>query len=117
MMARLAAKGLKPRLSINKTDGKWTLRTETIFKTMTIEFLPNVEFQETTGDGRELKVTLFSYTNKFTQCFIFQGIVQFENSKWIQKMRDKKGKEMLITRWVDENDQLQIVRYFSIFFF
>ena len=28
-------------------------------------------------------------------------------------MRDKNGKELLITRWIDEKDQLQIVRYFE----
>ncbi len=28
-------------------------------------------------------------------------------------MRDKNGKEAMITRWVDEDDQLKIVGYFS----
>ena len=55
-MARTVAKGLKPRLIIAENDGKWSLRTETTFKTMTVEFTPNTEFVETTGDGRELKV-------------------------------------------------------------
>ncbi len=48
--------------------------------------------------------------------FLFQGIVRFENGKWIQKMCDKKGKESMVTRWVDEKDQQQIVRYFQIIF-
>jgi hypothetical protein len=66
MMARMMAKGVKPRLVITEKDGKWILRTETILKTMTVEFTPNVEFEETTGDGRELKVIIFSCTDKFS---------------------------------------------------
>ncbi len=31
-------------------------------------------------------------------------------------MRDKNGIESMITRWVDENDQQQIVRYFENIF-
>jgi hypothetical protein len=58
-MARMMAKGVKPRLIISEQDGKWTFRTETTFKTMKIEFTPNVEFEETTADGRELKVIIF----------------------------------------------------------
>ena len=49
-------------------------------------------------------------------CFVFQGIVHFENGIWIQKMRDKNGKESMITRWVDENDQQQIVKYYKDLF-
>lgn len=60
MMGRMMAKRAKPRLIITETDGKWSLRTETIFKTTTIEFTPNVEYEETTADGRELKVKAIS---------------------------------------------------------
>ena len=56
MMGRMMAKGIKPRLIINECNGKWTLRTETTLRTTTIEFTPNVEYEETTADGRELKV-------------------------------------------------------------
>jgi hypothetical protein len=56
MMGRMMAKGIKPRLVISEKDGKWSLRTETTLKIMMIEFTPNVEYEETTGDGRELKV-------------------------------------------------------------
>jgi len=38
-----------------------------------------------------------------------KGTIRFDNGKWIQHMRDKKGKESIITRWVDENDQQQNV--------
>lgn len=61
MMARMVAKGLKPRLMIDENNGKWSLRTETTLKTMTVEFTPNVEFEEITGDGRELKVIPFDF--------------------------------------------------------
>jgi fatty acid-binding protein 3 len=56
MMARMMAKGMKPRVVIIEKDGNWTLRTETTIRTMVIEFTPNVEYEETTPDGRQLKV-------------------------------------------------------------
>ncbi|UJR22015.1 hypothetical protein I4U23_025082 [Adineta vaga] len=92
MMGRMVAKSMKPRLIISETNGKWTLRTETSLRTMSIEFVPNEEYEETTADGRELK-----------------GIVRFENGKWIQTMHDKNGKESMVTRWVDDQDQQQII--------
>lgn len=61
MMARMVAKGLRPRITIDENNGKWTLRTETTFKTMIVEFTPDVEYEETTGDGRELKVIQFCF--------------------------------------------------------
>ncbi|CAF2853983.1 unnamed protein product [Rotaria sp. Silwood2] len=92
MMERMMAKGLKPQLIISEKDGKWTLCTKTIFKTITLEFTPDVEYEETTPDGRQIK-----------------GIVRFEDGKWIQKMRNQTNKESMITRWVDTNDQLRIM--------
>ncbi|CAF0939728.1 unnamed protein product [Adineta ricciae] len=92
MMGRMAAKAIKPRLIISETDGKWTIRTETNVRRMSIEFIPNVEYEEITADGRELK-----------------GIVRFEDGKWIQTMRDKNGKVSMITRWIDDQDQQQII--------
>ncbi|CAF1691814.1 unnamed protein product, partial [Adineta ricciae] len=91
MMGRMAAKAIKPRLIISETDGKWTIRTETNVRRRSIEFIPNVEYEEITADGRELK-----------------GIVRFEDGKWIQTMRDKNGKVSMITRWIDDQDQQQI---------
>jgi hypothetical protein len=55
-LGRTMARTIKPRLVFEETDGNWTLRTETPFKTMVIEFTLNTEFIEITGDGRELKV-------------------------------------------------------------
>jgi fatty acid-binding protein 3 len=53
---RMAAKGLKPRLIISEAGGKWTLRSESTLKTVSYDFTPGVEFDETTPDGREVKV-------------------------------------------------------------
>lgn len=53
---RLTAKGIKPRLIISEAGDKWTLRTESAIKTLSYEFTPGVEFDETTADGREVKV-------------------------------------------------------------
>ena len=53
---RMAAKGLKPRLFISENDAKWTLRSESAIKTTSYSFTPGVEFDETTPDGREVKV-------------------------------------------------------------
>ena len=59
MLGRMAAKTIKPRLIISETDGKWTIRTETNIRRMSIEFIPDVEYEEITADGRELKVIVF----------------------------------------------------------
>lgn len=65
MMGRMMAKGIKPRLVIAERDGKWTLRTETTLKTTTIEFTPDVEYEEKTADGRELKVWIIHWIQEF----------------------------------------------------
>ena len=57
MTTRMLAKGLKPRLIISENGGKWTLRSESTLKTVTTEFTPGVEFNETTPDGREVTVS------------------------------------------------------------
>ncbi len=51
MAMRMMAKGLKPRLVISENGGKWTLRSETSLKTTSLEFMPNVEFDDTTADN------------------------------------------------------------------
>ena len=56
MMVRMAARGIKPRLVITEQNGKWTLRSESSIKTVVCEFTPGVEFDETTPDGRQVKV-------------------------------------------------------------
>jgi hypothetical protein len=53
---RTIAKTIKPRVIINEKDGKWSLRSESTFKTTTIEFIPGVEFQDVSPDGQQLNV-------------------------------------------------------------
>ena len=56
---RMTAKGIKPRIIISEAGGKWTLRTESAIKTVTYDFTPGQEFDETTPDGREVKVNSY----------------------------------------------------------
>jgi hypothetical protein len=56
MMMRMAAKGVKPRLIISDNGGRWTVRSESSVKTSSYDFTPGTEFDETTPDGREVKV-------------------------------------------------------------
>ncbi len=58
---RMVAKGLKPRLIISEAGDKWTLRSESSVKTVTYDFTPGVEFDETTADGRQVKVNYLDY--------------------------------------------------------
>jgi hypothetical protein len=58
---RTMAKGIKPRIIISENDGKWTLRSDTPLKKISVEFTPDVEFDETTPDGREVKVYLYIF--------------------------------------------------------
>ncbi len=53
---RMAAKAVKPRLVISGNNDKWTIRSESTFKTLSINFTPGVTFEETTPDGREVTV-------------------------------------------------------------
>lgn len=56
---RMMAKGLKPRIVISQNGDKWTIRSESTLKTVNVEFTPGQEFDETTPDGREVKVNKF----------------------------------------------------------
>jgi hypothetical protein len=71
-MWRMMAKQVKPRLVITEKDGKWTLRAETILRAITTEFIPGVEYEETTPDGREVRVRLFGCIDEFSR-FFFSG--------------------------------------------
>jgi len=41
-------------------------------------------------------------------------IIQFENGKWIQRVRFENGKEMFVERWVNDQDQLEVVSFYLI---
>jgi len=55
---RMAAKAVKPRVIISENNGKWNIKSESTFKTLSIDFTPGVAFDETTPDGREVTVKI-----------------------------------------------------------
>ncbi len=62
MIKRWIAKEIDPRLNITENNGKWTVCAETTLRTKSISFTPDVEYDDTTFDGREAKVS-FSLSN------------------------------------------------------
>ncbi|CAF3037050.1 unnamed protein product [Rotaria sp. Silwood2] len=88
---RQSAKFIKPKLSISQNGDQWTLKSESTLKTASYDFVPGVEFDETRLDGE-----------------IVKSVIEFKNDKWMHTMRDKNGKESIITRWVDDQGQQQI---------
>jgi hypothetical protein len=57
IMAKMASTA-KPTLTITVEGDKWTIKTETTFKTSKLEFKLNEEFDETTADDRKMKTTI-----------------------------------------------------------
>ena len=55
VMAKLGSTA-KPTVIISVDDDVWKLRTETTFKTHEILFKLDQEFDETTADGRKVRV-------------------------------------------------------------
>ncbi len=41
-------------------------------------------------------------------------IIQFENGKWIQRVRYKNGKEAFVERWINDQDQLEVVSFYLV---
>jgi hypothetical protein len=58
------AKNVKPRLTIDEKNGKWSFKSESTFKTMSYEFIPDVEFDNTAPDGQEIKVLFYLFILK-----------------------------------------------------
>lgn len=56
MMRKLGATE-KPTLHITKKGNIWSIKTTTTFKTTEFTFAFDEEFQETTTDGRKVKVS------------------------------------------------------------
>ena len=91
----------KPRLIINENNGKWTIITDNGLRSNAIKFIPGSEYETTlTTDGREVK-----------------GVVNFENDKWVESIYDEEGKQTIVTRWIDNNDQHNVVSSFYKFAF
>ena len=55
---RKMANMAKPTLEIAVNDDQWNIKTITTIKTTEISFKLNTEFDETTADGRKVKVGL-----------------------------------------------------------
>ena len=53
---RTIAKTVKPRVTIDEKDGKWSLKSEKTYKTTTVEFTPGIEFEEVSPDGKQITV-------------------------------------------------------------
>jgi len=66
IMAKLGSTA-KPTLIISVDGDRWTLKSETTFKTTKVEFQLGVEFDETTADDRKMKTTFTLEGNKLTQ--------------------------------------------------
>lgn len=56
MVIRMAAKGLKPRLTISESGGKWHIRSETSLKTIDREFIPGQPFEDEAINGDTVQV-------------------------------------------------------------
>ena len=75
-MGRALVKTIKPRLVITENDGIWTIRTETPLRTLSLDLKPGIEYEETTPDGRQLRVICTPGINERTidfTCFFLSG--------------------------------------------
>lgn len=75
-LERMMARGVRPRLVILENDGKWAIRIETMFRVVQADFEPEIEFEETTVDGRRLRVRLTRF------CFLRELLIN-ENLNYI----------------------------------
>ncbi len=94
MAMRMMAKGMKPRLVISENGDRWTIRSESSLKTTSLEFTPGVEFNDTTADGREVKVLLSSLSNNCFYLIIFRQLFNLKmvrlNTRHVTNM-EKNG--------------------------
>lgn len=58
LVMRKMGNAATPTVEITEEDGTYTLKTVTTFKTTEIKFKVGEEFEETTADGRNVKVNL-----------------------------------------------------------
>ena len=57
MATRLIANKLKPSQEISVADGQWSIKTVSTFKSSELKFKLGEQFDETTPDGRNVKVS------------------------------------------------------------
>lgn len=62
LIMRKMACALKPVLDITVSGDYWKITSTSTFKTFSVEFKLNEEFDETTADGRTMKVSFFTLT-------------------------------------------------------
>lgn len=56
-MTRMAAKFLKPEMTIAQEGNAWTIKSTSSLKNHEFTFTPGQEFELTTADGRQVKVS------------------------------------------------------------
>ena len=54
---RLLGRNIHPRLVISENNGQWTVKSEMMFKSQSITFTPNAQFNDTMPDGMEIQVS------------------------------------------------------------
>lgn len=69
LITRKMANSLKPVLTIEVSGEHWKITSASTFKTTVLEFDLNKEFDETTPDGRTMKVSQFFDQNVFNSNF------------------------------------------------
>jgi len=67
MATRLIANKLKPSQEISVADGQWSIKTVSTFKSSELKFKLGEQFDETTPDGRNVKMTFTTEGNKLLQ--------------------------------------------------
>lgn len=68
MVMRKLGATVKPKQIITVTGTTWNIKTQSTVKNTEIEFNLGEEFDETTADGRKVKVWSFDNCNRFWVC-------------------------------------------------
>jgi len=94
LMTRKLGASVKPVMDISVSNGKWNIVSTSTFKTITMEFELDKEFDETTPDGRQMKST----------------ITLTPDGKLVQQQRKVKDgdKDSVLTRYVEGNKLITI---------
>ena len=111
---RLVARNVHPSYAISENNGQWTVKSEVIIRSQSLTFTPGIEFNDTLPDGLEVKVgSSRSFVSLSLSLPSFQCVVTFDKGQWIENIVGKNGKELRITRHVDDHDQQQMVSLFD----
>ncbi|GAB6030059.1 DNA-binding proteins Bright/BRCAA1/rbp1 [Chamberlinius hualienensis] len=94
MVTRKMANTATPVQTITEDGNKFTIKTETSFKTTVIEFELGKEFDENTADGRKVKTTVTKDGNKLIQTQ--------KGDKDSVLIREFNGNEMKMTLKADD---------------